>query len=68
MSIARLSGNHARIRRYGARHRRIDYVPSPDVWVIVQHHLKIGTDPCLASVIDYFVRTGHRSISGNGGQ
>ena len=66
-STARLSGNRTRVRRYRARHRRIDYVPSPDVWTIIDHHLKIGTDPYLAGVIDYLIRTGHRAMSGNGG-
>lgn len=30
-SPGRLTGNRARVRRYRANHRRIDYVPSPDV-------------------------------------
>ena len=50
-----LTGNRARVRRYRSRHRRIDYVPSFDVLPIIQHHLDIGTDPCLAGVIDYLV-------------
>lgn len=62
----RPTGNRARVRRYRAHHRRIDYVPSPDVWPIIQHHLKIGTDPCLAGVIDCLIRTGHQTITGNG--
>ncbi|MDI3462107.1 MAG: hypothetical protein OJF50_000928 [Nitrospira sp.] len=63
----RLTGNRVRVRRYRAFHRRIDYVPTPDVWAIIDHHLKIGTDPCLAGVIDYLIRTGHQAITGNGG-
>ena len=68
MSTLRSTGNKARVRRYRACHRRIDYVPSPDVWTIIDHHLKIGTDPCLAGVIDYLIRTGYRAMSGNGGK
>jgi len=67
-SPVRLTGNRARVRRYRANHRRIDYVPSPDVWIIIDHHLKIGTDPCLAGVIDYLIRTGHHTITGHGGK
>ena len=40
-----LTGNRARVRRYRVLHRRIDYVPSSDVLQIIQHHLKVGTDP-----------------------
>jgi hypothetical protein len=62
----RLTGNRARVRRYRTLHRRIDYVPSHDVLPIIQHHLNIGTDPCLAGVIDYLIRSGHQAITGNG--
>ena len=55
-STAPLTGNRARVRRYRARHRRIDYVPTSDVLRIIQHHMNIGTDPCLAGVIDYLLR------------
>ena len=63
-----LTGNRARVRRYRTLHRRIDYVPSPDVLPIIQHHLKIGRDPYLAGVIDYLIRSGHQAITGNGGK
>ena len=66
-STARVTGNRARVRRYRAMHRRIDYVPSFDVLPLIQHHLHIGTDPCLAGVIDYLIRSGHQTITGNGG-
>lgn len=65
---ARPTGNRARVRRYRSTHRRIDYVPSPDVWPIIAHHLQVGTDPCLAGVIDYLIRTGHHTITGNEGR
>jgi hypothetical protein len=67
-STARLTGNQARVRRYRSLHRNIDYVPSPDVLPIIQHHLKIGKDLCFAGVIDYLIRTGHQAITGNGGK
>lgn len=65
-----LRGNRARVNRYRAMaiHRRIDYVPSPDVWAIIEHHLKTGTDDCLAGVIDYLIRSGQHAITGNGGR
>ena len=68
MNTARLTGNRARVRRYRATHRRIDYVPSPDVLQIIEHHLKIGRDCCLAGVIDYLIRSRQRAITGNGGE
>ena len=67
MNSIRLTGNRARVRRYRTIHRRFDYVPSPDVLPIIQHHLKIGTDRCVAGVIDYLIRSGHQAITGNGG-
>lgn len=67
MATAQLTGSLARVRRYRGRHRRFDYVPSPDVLQIIEHHKKVGTDPCLAGVIDYLIRTGQRAITGNGG-
>ena len=67
-STGRLGGNRARVRRYRALHRRIDYVPSPDVLTIIKHHLKTGRDPYLAGVIDHLIRNGHQSITGNGGK
>ena len=68
MNTPRLTGNRARVRRYRATHRRIDYVPSPDVLQIIEHHLKIGRDGCLAGVIDYLIRSRQRAITGNGGE
>jgi hypothetical protein len=68
MNNVRLTSNRARVRRYRAVHRRFDYVPSPDVLPIIEHHLSIGTDCCVAGVIDYLIRSGQRAITGNGGQ
>jgi len=67
MDFIKLTGNLARVRRYRAIHRRLDYVPSYDVLPIIEHHLKIGKDGCLAGVIDYLIRSGHQAITGNGG-
>ncbi len=67
MNNLRLTGNLARVRRYRAVHRRFDYVPSPDVLPIIEHHLKAGTDCCVAGVIDYLIRSAHKAITGNGG-
>ena len=68
MNAIKLTGNRARVRRYRAVHRRFDYVPSPDVLQIIEHHLSIGTDVCLAGVIDYLIRAGQNAITGNGGR
>ena len=67
-NTTRLIGNRVRVRRYRTLHRRIDYVPSPDVLTIIQHHLKTGRDPYLAGVIDHLIRNGHQNITGNGGK
>jgi hypothetical protein len=61
-------GNKARVRRYRATHRRFDYVPSPDVVMIIQHHLKVGKERYLVGVLDYLIRSGHHAITGNGGR
>ena len=57
-----------RVRRYRKQHPRIEFFPSPDVWDIIQHHLSTSADPCLAGVLDYLIRMGHQSVSGNGGK
>ena len=67
-NVAKLTGNRTRLQRYRALHRRIDYVPSPDVLQIIDHHLRVGTDICLAGVIDYLIRAGQQAITGNGGR
>lgn len=68
MNSMATTGNRARVRRYRVTHRRIDYIPSPDVLPIIHHHLKIGTDPCIAGVLDYLIRSGQQAITGNGGR
>ena len=39
MNRTKITANRSRVRRYRAAHRRIDYVPSPDVQRIIEHHL-----------------------------
>lgn len=58
-------GNAERVRRYRAKHRRIDYAPAKDVMGIIERHLHDGLDNCLAGVIDRLIRAGD-SITGNG--
>ena len=60
------TGNSARVLRYRARHRRIDYVPSPEVLAIIEGWLNAKLNNCRAGVIDDLVRAGHKAISGNG--
>ena len=60
------SGNRARVARYRAKHRRIEFFPSADVLKIIELHKAQGMDNCLAGVIDQLIRTAHRAISGNG--
>jgi len=67
MNLTKKRGNRIRVRRYRSLHRRFDYVPSPDVRVIIEHYLKIGRDRCLAGVLDYLIRSGHQAVTGNGG-
>ena len=67
MNSVGLTDNRARVRRYRTTHRRFDYVPSPDVLLIIEHHLKIGTDCCVAGVIDYLIRSGQQAITEHGG-
>jgi hypothetical protein len=68
MRFTKITGNLARVRRYRSLHRRVDYVPAADVLPIIEHHMKLGTDGCLAGVIDYLIRSGQQAITGNGGK
>jgi hypothetical protein len=56
----------ARMVRYRAAHRRLDYVPSPFVLAIVERHLAAGLDVCTAGVIDHLIAAGDKAITGNG--
>lgn len=56
----------ARVQRFRAKHRRIDYAPSPDALVLIERHLESGLDNCAAGVIDRLIVAGSKAISGNG--
>ena len=56
--------NAIRQQRYRAKHRRIDYVPDPDVLAIIQKHTKLMPWN-LAGVIDALIMAGDKAISGN---
>ena len=66
IATTKITGNSARVLRYRARHRRIDYVPSPEALAIIEAWLDAKLDNCFAGVIDRLVMAGHRAISGNG--
>lgn len=58
--------NQARVKRYRASHRRIDYAPGPGALAIIEKHLRAGLNNyCLAGVIDDLVMAGDQVISGN---
>ncbi len=57
-----IAGNVARMRRYRAKHRRIDYVPADDILEIIEAHLAHGLSNCLAGVIDVLVKAGHEAL------
>ena len=58
MSPGKIIGNRTRARRHRATHRRIDYIPSPDVFPMMEPHLKIGMDRLseLIGLYDVIVR------------
>lgn len=57
------TGNRARVQRYRAKHKRIDYVPSPAALAIIEACLLRRLDNSLAGVIDRLVLAGHRAIA-----
>lgn len=57
--------NAIRQQRYRAKHRRIDYVPDPDVLAIIQKHAKLMPWN-LAGVIDELIVAGDKAVTGNG--
>lgn len=56
----------ARVQRYRATHRRLDYAPSPFVLAILERHLAAGLDNCIVGVIDHLIAAGDEAIAGNG--
>lgn len=61
------TGNCARVRRYRAKHRRIDYVPSAEALTIIETWLGRKLDNCMVGVLDRLVVAGAKAISGNSG-
>lgn len=53
------TGSLARTRRYRAKHRRIDYVPSAAAMAVIDEWLARGLNNCLAGVIDNLLLAGH---------
>lgn len=54
-----------RVQRYRAKHRRIDYAPTPEVLAVIDRHLADGLDNCIAGVIDRLIEAGDKAITGN---
>ncbi len=54
-----------RVQRYRAKHRRIDYVPAPEVLALIERHLADGLDNCIAGVVDRLIEAGDKAIAGN---
>jgi len=54
-----------RVQKYRATHRRIDYVPSPAVLVVIERHLDAGLSNCIAGVLDQLIEAGDKAITGN---
>lgn len=55
----------ASVRRYRARNRRIDYVPSATALAAIEAARALKLDPTLAGTIDRLVTAGLDAISGN---
>lgn len=64
MLLAKRVTEKSAVDRYRAKHRRIEFFPSPDVLAIIDHHRARGLNNCLAGVIDALIRAGDKSISG----
>ena len=56
------AGNNARVQRYRAKHRRIDYVPAADAFEIIKTCLDRKLDNCMAGVIDQLIRRGYKTF------
>lgn len=59
------AGNRTRVQRYRAKHRRIEYVPSPDALAIIEAWQAHKLNNCMAGVIDRLILEGHKAMSGN---
>lgn len=58
----------ARVQKYRATHRRVDYAPAPRALAAIERHLAAGLDNCIAGVIDRLIDAGDRAVTGNGQQ
>lgn len=56
--------NRESVRRYRAKHRRIDYAPAAQVLEIIERWRAAGLDNCHAGVIDRLILEGHKAMSG----
>ena len=50
------------MRAYRAKHRRLDYYPSPAALEAIARHRHISN--CVAGVLDYLIEAGNRAIAG----
>lgn len=57
------TGNRARVRRYRAKHRRIEYIPSPDALAIIEAWRARKLDNCMSGVIDKLLRAGSKALT-----
>ena len=62
------TSNRARVKRYRAKHRRLDYVPSPAALKVIEAWTAAALCNCTAGVIDRLLLEGHKAMSGNGGR
>jgi len=62
--LAKKAADRGAMDRYRAKHRRIEFFPSPDVLAIIDHHMGRGLNNCLAGVIDALIRAGDKRLSG----
>lgn len=64
--MGRETPNCARVKRFRASHRRIDYVPGPEALEIIEAHFRSNPNNySLAGVLDYLVMAGDHAITGN---
>ena len=59
----RATGNRARVRRYRAKHKRIEYIPSADVLAMIEAWRARGLDNCTSGVIDKLLRAGSKVLT-----
>lgn len=57
------TGNRARVRRYRAKHRRIEYIPSPAALAIIEAWCARKLDNCTSGVMDRLVLEGNKALS-----